>query len=231
MLSWGRGPTIITPIIATRAFWCRTPRTWWWFRTWRQMRHRSKRIPCACIFRMGSNAPVLSVPSQYSTIRSAYNAAGDCNIIRISSGIYHETVPFNLTKHVRLESQGGPATRLHTRGAGQTTLGPQQLRDVPAALHHVEQPLPAHLLGALQLARALPSLCRRSRGAPCDDRPRGGGASGATPGRRCARGGGVPLESERRGGPRVWRGVRPSLCGGPRDRHPALLTLPLAVPE
>jgi hypothetical protein len=56
-------------------------------------------------------APILSVPGQYSTVRAAYNAAQDCNIIRIATGTYHEApIPFNQNKHVRLESQGGPAT-------------------------------------------------------------------------------------------------------------------------
>jgi M6 family metalloprotease-like protein len=59
------------------------------------------------------NAPVLSVPSQYSTVRAAYNAAGSgCSIIRINTGTYHETpMPFTLmSKQLRLESHGGPVT-------------------------------------------------------------------------------------------------------------------------
>lgn len=78
---------------------------------WEYLRQRLANLPStgptnACF----DGAPVLSVPSQYSTVRAAYNAAQDCNIIRINVGTYQEAPFINLTKHVRLESQGGPAT-------------------------------------------------------------------------------------------------------------------------
>jgi len=62
-------------------------------------------LPCP------ANSPVLNVPSQYATVRIAHTVAGDCNTIRITTGTYAETpLPLILNKHVRLESQGGPAT-------------------------------------------------------------------------------------------------------------------------
>lgn len=47
----------------------------------------------------------------FPTVRDAHNSATEnCNIIRIKTGTYHETVPLTLNKHVRLEAVGGPAT-------------------------------------------------------------------------------------------------------------------------
>jgi hypothetical protein len=55
--------------------------------------------------------PILSVPSQYSTVRAAYNTAQSCNNILITTGTYHEA-PFTFSRNinVRLEAQGGPVT-------------------------------------------------------------------------------------------------------------------------
>jgi hypothetical protein len=56
------------------------------------------------------NSPVLRVPTSFSTVHAAYQAAvPGCNVIRMNAGTYHETMPFLVSKHLRLESFGGPA--------------------------------------------------------------------------------------------------------------------------